>query len=237
MNKGKYIGLNQRVPFAVLDAAIDSYLRNEAIDKESIFRHMQEFTPGLNRASKAAKYVTQIITRQEKILKSLKTALAESDYSTLPFDDRRVLSICLISLTYPITYDLLTALAQGFKVQNQINKQFISEKVMTIYGSNRTVDVAIDALLPMIIELGTIRRDKVSIYSLSDKLITTNRFIAELVVFTDVKLSGSKSILIDDIAYKPWFSYFDLPAGTIERFGELLIKKDSAVGKGYLTIK
>ena len=44
----------------------------------------------------------------------------------------------------------LVALAAGFKVQNQINKAFINQKVAAIYGSNRTMDIALDALLPMI---------------------------------------------------------------------------------------
>jgi len=130
----------------------------------------------------------------------------------------------------------LVALAQGLKVQDQINKKFINEKVMSIYGSNRTVDVAIDALLPMIIELNTIKRDKVSLYSKASKLGVINKFISELVIFTDIKLSGSKSILIDDLSFKPWFSYFDISAINTEHFNHLISKKDSAVGKGYLTI-
>jgi len=121
-------------------------------------------------------------------------------------------------------------------VQSQINKKFISEKVMSIYGSNRTVDIAIDALLPMIIELNTIKRDKVSIYSIATKLMITNKFISELVVYTDIKLSGSKSLLIDELSYKPWYSYFDMSGVVPATFSILLSKKDSAVGKGYLTI-
>eukprot|EP01041_Mallomonas_annulata_P015474 gene15474-32706_t len=125
-------------------------------------------------------------------------------------DDRKALALCLISLTYPITYDLLISLAQGLKVQEQVNKKFISEKVMSIYGSNRTVDIAIDALLPMIIELNTIKRDKKSIYSIGSKLVISNKFIAEMIIYTDIKLSGSKSILVDELSHKPWFTYFEM---------------------------
>lgn len=235
-SKGKYIGLNQRIPFNVLDSAIHQYLENGVIDKDSIFERMQEFTSGSNRAKKATTYVLQILTRQKQILEQLKKALITVSYSALRIDDRKVLCLCLISLTYPICYDLLIALAQGFKVQSQINKKFISEKVMSIYGSNRTVDIAIDALIPIIIELNTIKRDKVSIYSMATKLIINNKFISELVVYTDIKLSGSKSLLIDELSYKPWYSYFDLSSSVSSTFSILLSKKDSAVGKGYLTI-
>jgi hypothetical protein len=130
----------------------------------------------------------------------------------------------------------LIALAQGFKVQSQINKKFISEKVMSIYGSNRTVDIAIDALLPMIIELNTIKRDKVSIYSLATKLSISNKFISELIVYTDIKLSNSKSILLNDLNFKPWFLYFAISAIADIKFKYLISKKDSAVGNGYITL-
>jgi len=235
-SKGKYIGLNQRIPFDVLDSAIYHYLEKGVIDKDFIFQRMQEFTSGANRANKATTYVVQILTRQKQFLEQLKKAITTTPYGALRSDDRKALCLCLISLTYPITYDLLISLSQGFKVQSQINKKFISEKVMSIYGSNRTVDIAIDALLPMIIELNTIKRDKVSIYSIATKLMITNRYVSELVVYTDIKLSGSKSLLIDELSYKPWYAYFVISLALVNEFNLLITKKDSAIGKGYLTI-
>lgn len=236
-SKGKYIGLNQRIPFDVLDSAIHFYLENGVVDKNYIFQRMQEFTSGTNRANKATSYVVQIMSRQAKLLDQLKKASANTPYSSLRLDDRKALCLCIISLTYPITYDLLIALSQGFKVQSRINKKFISEKVMSIYGSNRTVDIAIDALLPMIIELNTIKRDKVSIYSTAAKLIITNNFVSELIIYTDIKLSGSKSILIDELSFKPWYAYFEILVLTVDKSNLLISKKDSAVGKGYLTLR
>ena len=236
-SKGKYIGLNQRIPFEVLDAAIHFYLENGVIDKAYIFQRMQEFTSGTNRANKATIYVIQIVSRQISIIDQLKKSIKDIPYSSLRNDDRKALCLCLISLTYPITYDLLIALAQGFKVQTQINKTFISEKVKSVYGSNRTVDVAIDALLPMIIELNTIKRDKVSIYSLSTKLVIGSKFIVELIIYTDIKLSGSKSILTDEIGFKPWYTYFDTPVISPDGLNTLVSMKESAVGKGYLMIE
>jgi hypothetical protein len=235
-SKGKYIGLNQRIPFEVLDSAIHFYLENGVVDKNYVFQRMQEFTTGTNRANKATSYVVQILSRQSKLLEQLKKENSNTLYSSLRLEDRKALCVCFSSLTYPITYDLLIALSQGFKVQSQINKKFISEKVMSIYGSNRTVDIAIDALLPIIIELNTIKRDKVSIYSMGSKLVIVNKFVVELIIFTDIKLSGSKSILIDELSFKPWYGYFEISSSLVDKFNLLITKKDSAVGKGYLTL-
>jgi hypothetical protein len=235
-SKAKYIGLNQRIPFEVLDAGVNFYLTKGRIDKEYLLERIQEFTSGSNRANKATLYLLQILNRQQAILDYLNKHLREVPYSSLSRDDKRALGLCLISLTYPITYDLLIALAQGFKVQDQINKKFINEKLMSIYGSNRTVEVAIDALLPMIIELKTIKRDKMSIYSMCSNLEVKNKFITELIVYTDIKLSGSKSILVDDLNHKPWFSYFNTGRNYIAQFNSLIKRKESQVGKAYLTL-
>jgi len=235
-SKGKYIGLNQRIPLDVLDMSIHNYIVNGVIDRANILQHMLEYTCGINRARKATAYVVQILNRQERVISVLKSALKDTSYTSLKIDDRKAIALCLISLTYPITYDLLIALAQGYKVQDQINKKFINEKVMSIYGSNRTVDIAIDALLPMIIELNTIKRDKMSIYSLGAKLSITFKIVYEMIVYTDIKLSGSKSILMDDLAHRPWYSYFILIFADGSNFTKLITHKDSAVGKGYLTI-
>lgn len=235
-NTGKYIGLNQRIPFEVLDDAIHNYFINGIVDKKYVLQRMLEFTSGVNRANKATKYVVQILNRQLKILDIFKLSLNDAPYSTLKIDNRKALCLCLICLTYPITYDLLISLAAGFKVQNQINKKFISEKIMSLYGSNRTVDIAIDALIPMVIELNAIKRDKISLYSLSKKHNISNKFIAELVIYSDIKLSGSKSILMNDINYRPWYIYFDLSDITKLTSFQLLTKKESSVGSGYLTL-
>jgi hypothetical protein len=234
--KGKYIGINQRIPFEVLDSAISSYMENGEVDRTYVLQLMQEFTVGINRANKAAAYVLQILTRQQFLLDKLRKLLAGEPYYSLKVDDRKALNLCLISLTYPITYDLLVALSQGFKVQSLINKKFINEKVMSLYGSNRTVDIAIDALLPMIIELQTIKRERVSQYSIAQPLSISYPFVFELIIFSDILLSGSKTMLIDGLTHKPWYMYFDLSRFSNDNFRLLLKKKDSAVGNGYITI-
>lgn len=235
-SKGKYIGLNQRIPFDVLDEAIRSYFSKGVISRAEILASFLEHTTGLNRAQKGSKYVNLIITRQEQILLKLKRSLKSVPYESLRKDDRKAICLCLIALTFPITYDLLAALSQGLKVQNQINKKFINEKIMSIYGSNRTVDIAIDALIPMVIELNAIKRDKVSLYSFGRKLLISSKLVSELAVYTEIKLSGSKSILMDDLSHRPWFSYFDLSTLEPTQSGHLITRKDSTVGKGYLTI-
>lgn len=104
-----------------------------------------------------------------------------------------------------------------------------------MYGSNRSIYNAVDAVIPMIIELGAVERIKISLYSLSEKTVITHPVIKELIIFTDIKLSGSKSILVDDIQYRPWYMYFEINLSTQHTF-RLFKYSEGRIGKGYLTI-
>ncbi|MDX1908013.1 MAG: hypothetical protein SF053_13340 [Bacteroidia bacterium] len=234
--RGKYIGLNQRIPIEVLDVAIHGYLEKGFLDKEYIFQQVQKFTPGENRAHKVLKYITQIIVQQRYFLDMFRKIVVNTPYFSFNKENRKAFCLCMISLTYPIMYDTLIFLAQGLKVQNYISKKFINQKVMSIYGSNRTVDIAIDALIPMLIELGTINRFKVGIYTSGLTLTITDKFIYELVIYTDIKLSGSKSMLLEDMTSKPLYVYFDISSMSVDYFHFLIARQDSAPGISYLTI-
>ena len=104
-----------------------------------------------------------------------------------------------------------------------------------LYGSNRTLDIAIDALVPMIIELGTIERVKKSLYAKAPNNIITHPIITEMIIFADIKLSGSKSILVEDLQFRPWYMFFQINLGDMQNFS-LFKYTESGIGQGYLTI-
>lgn len=232
---GKYIGINQRVPFDVIDAALYRLLRDQTIDKNLVISHMKEFTKGENRALKAAQFTVQVLTKQSQCILHLKKSITAEVYIKLPSTDRKVIILSLVVLTYPIAYDLLISLATGFKVQSKINRKFINLKMAAIYGSNKSVGYALDALLQMVIELNTIERAKVGLYELAPKRIINYPAIIELIIYIDIKLSGSKSILVDDLLYRPWYIYFEVAIGK-KSFYTLFKYDESRIGQGYLTI-
>lgn len=157
-NKTKYIGINQRIPFVIIDSAVHQWLLSGEVDREAILA--------------------------------------------------------------------------GLKTQSQISKIFISARMASLYGTNRTVDIALDALIPMIIELGAIQRDKTSIYSAAHKSTLSTAFTIELVIYTDIRLSGSKSLMLDEIPFRPWISYFRFTQPDLSKLS-LLRFDDNGTGKGY----
>jgi hypothetical protein len=229
----KYIGINQRIPFEVFSSAITDYLNNNSVDEARILQHMKEFTKGENRANKAMRYIVNIINRNTEVIDKYRVSTIINGPLQL---ERKILTLCLICLTYPIAFELIQILAKGFKVQPTLNTQYIILKISAVYGSNRTVRIAIEALIPMLIEIGILKREKMGLYAIDNKLKVSSIFINELVIFTDIKSSGSKSILIEDLTFRPWYSFFELLNIKNVSSSKLLKFRESSVGKGYITI-
>lgn len=217
--------------------SIHNYIDDGIINKEYVLQHIKEFTTGENRALKSASHIIKILKRNEKLIRKFKDSLSDFTYSQISIFDRKAFSLCLFCLTYPIAYELLVAFAKGFKVQNLLNRQFILLKMGAIYGGNRSTFLAIDAIIPLLMEMDLLKREKIGIYTLSSKLISSNRFISELLVYVDIYLSDSKSILKDDLIHRPWYTYFEIPSQKFDNKSQLIKSTESAVGKGYLTIK
>lgn len=232
--KGKFIGINQRVPLKALNNGIIRLLDTNIISPEDIKHDILEYTRGKNRAEKASKYAFQILSRPA-ILPSIRSKFNSESYNLLPSSDQHALILCLTALTFPVIYDLLLFLGSSFKVQKQINRKSINLKMSSLYGSNRTLYIALDALIPMVIELGVIKRTKISIYEIMDNNVIMNPFISELLIYTDIKLSDSKTILVEDLQIRPWYMYF-LPKININNL-TILKHLESRLGGGYLAIK
>jgi len=97
--------------------------------------------------------------------------------------------------------------------------------------------IGVDETIPLFLDCGIITRQKIGIYAKGLTLKISNNFVSELIIYANIKLSGSKSILVDELNFKPWYSHFEIANRTNNNFNQLLSKKDSAVGKGYITIK
>lgn len=226
--------MESRVQYEVLEAAIYDYLSNGKLDKEKCLSHIKQFTKGENRAGKILKHINVLLAKNESIINKLSKQLDAGAFVQLSSEERKALVLCLFCNSFPITYDMLIGFAQAFKVQSIVSKEVIIHKIGSAYGSNRAMHIAVTEILPFLIECGIIERIKVGIYATGSKLTISNNLISELVIFTDVKLSGSKSILIDDLTFKPWYAFFDLSNVSPERFNDFLLYRDSAIGKGYL---
>lgn len=235
MDKAKYIGLNQKIQFDVLDSAVFYYLQNGQVQKEELRPHIRQFIKGENRIEKTASYVMLIFKRQDKVVKWLKSKLSAEDYMRWPTEDRYAITYCLVALTFPIAHEVLNMFASIFKVQDIINRESINQKMATKYGSNRSLFNALDSLIQMLMEQDKIERVKIGLYSIGN-IKPVQSFIAiELIIYTEIKLSNSKSILVDDIVSSKFCSFFKI-AYQKEMKMTLVKYSDGMIGGGYLGV-
>jgi len=231
----KYLGINQPIPYKVLDEVLYHYFNNNPLAKEGVIKLLKEYIHGENRLNKAYSHIILVFRKNDTIIIKLKSYMNTENYLNLSENDRICLAVCLIALTFPVTYDLLNILSSGFKVQKKINRNYIDQKMSSMYGSNRGIYNAVNAIMPMIVELGLIHRDKSGIYEFTTTKKIVNKILNEFFIYTDIKLSGSKSILLDDIEYRSWYLYFEPRFRITEKYS-FVKSVESRIGLGYLTI-
>ncbi len=231
----KYIGINQRVPFSLLDESLKRFLASGELDRSELMEEILTEMKGHNRAEKATQYAWQILTRPKAFIRFILKNISPAVYSKLPQHDRKAISLCLVANTYPITYDLLSTVAKVLKVQDQVSRAFINQKMAALYGSNRTLDIAIDALMTMLVELGALSRVKIGFYTRGERPRITNKAVSELYIATDIRLSGSKSIVLDEINHRSWFYFYRVDLNEKAPVG-LLKFTEGRIGRGYLSL-
>ena len=234
-SKGKYIGISNRIPLVVLEYAVSDYISTGQVNAAAYLKYIQEFTKGENRAKKTLSHLVAIINKNSSLINQLAKQI-KGDFLSLSENDRRAVMISLYALTFPIAYDILLAFSVGFKVQEVISKRVVLEKMGALYGSNRSMHIGVDETIPLFLDCGIITRQKIGIYAKGLPFKITNNFVSELIIYSNIKLSGSKSILVDELNFKPWYSYFDFSVLYDIKFKILISEKESSMGKGYLTI-
>ncbi len=223
----KTIGINQYIPLAVLDTGIVRILEKGSIDREEIYAHMIQHTSGENRAKKATGYAASILSKTSILLTRLPEICTVDSWVKLSQNDRYAFIICLVSLRYPILYDMVCLLGTQFKIQTSVNRAFINQKMSLIYGSNRTFMVGIDAIVPMIIESGIVIRLKTGIYGKNEAFSLCHQFIKESWIKTDCILSNIKQISMDEVKFRPWMSFFDVTAINMKKSSLLSVQLDA----------
>jgi len=234
MKNNRYIGINKRIPLKTLDAAFGYYYNSSVYDKELVMKHIKEHTTGENRAKKSLYNIRKILISNESIINKYRTHTKSDNYFDLNINDRKILMLCLFCLTYPIAYKILVTFSKGFKVQEVLNKTYLKEKICAIYGGNRSVHIAIDEVMPLLIEMNLFKKPKNGLFRKHLNMQSKSEFLRELVVYTDIFLSGSKTILVEDIKFNPFFNYFSLKPEP--QYQHLVTKISGSLGQGYLKI-
>ncbi len=230
----KYLGINQPVPVYVLEHFIADLLDGRGLDNRKIEDLLKGYIKGENRRKKALSHMRLILEKNGSLIEKIRDRISGSRFMDSPENDGKILMICLLANTFPIFYESMSMLASIFKVQHKINTASIITKLASGYGSNRGVYNAMNAVIPMLVEFGFITRIKPGVFEKRSKFRTLSPFLGELCVYTDIRLSRSRTILFQDIRHRPWYDFFELKLDP-KQF-ELVKHSELKSGYGYLEV-
>ena len=228
------IGINQRIPIAVLDNALTYILRGDLQLRAEINRDLSEHIEGQNRLGKAAQLVNRIVLSTDTAKQFARHFDLET-YMHLSEGDKKALILALLGSAFPFVFDIATDLATILQAQPLVNAKYLQEKISAKYGSNRATFIGFYAVIPMFLELGIIKRPKNGLYEKSDKYPVYTPIIKELYIQTQLLATQSKSILLNQVSDSPWFFYFDFGVLDIERLRFLNYAESGYSGRGVLS--
>lgn len=209
-DKPRYIGINQRVPIRILDHFIATYLATGEVDRTLLKLEMAGVYKGKNRSSKAAMYARKILTYNTVSLQFIRDTISVERYNNLSAPDKAALIFSLIAEAYPIFHDVIEIMAKVYRVQKVVSRKYVFQKISSLYGSNRTLVNALDAIFPMLFDIGFLIREKPGVYRAVAGLELQDEKICELYVACGIRLSGGKHISLEDFEYRDWH-YFLKP--------------------------
>jgi hypothetical protein len=172
----------------------------------------------------------------EDSLTFIRESIGSERFNKLKKADRSALILALIAEAYPIFADIIVILSKVFRVQELVSRGYIAQKIRDLYGSNKTLDIALDAAFPMLIDIGVITREKIGLYRGVPGVDISDEKVSELFVASGIRLSGGKHISLEEFEYRDWHFFFK-PKMPPYKDQSLLIVKATGSKQGYVEYK
>lgn len=201
--KNKSIGINQRIPLDALHASLDAYL-DDIYSYDYVLEQLQLEFKGENRLRKAVRIINKIISKNPEIdfinqnREEIKNALQKQN-------DRNIILISLLNISYPFSFSVLNAFGRYFKVQNIVNTEIIKKNVSSVYGGNRATENGIYSVIPMLLEARFFERVKKGLYEF-DTSIVTSYDITEQLFYKSFKVNSLQDLETNKFS-EPYFIF------------------------------
>lgn len=198
------IGINQRIPLHILETALICYLK-DAYSEDYIREQMASEYTGENRIKKGISFISKVICRSPLLHEFMDRK--EEILNAMKYEkDKNVILIALLCASYPFAYDILNAMGRYFQVQEFVNSELIKKTICNKYGSNRSAQNGLYAVLPTFIEGGFFLRPKIGIYQSIEKIqlksqITWDIYCKAYIINNPLALIG------EEVFYEPYFGF------------------------------
>lgn len=158
------IGIEKRVQLSVLEQALRAALDGTASPAYFMELALSGCT-GQNRAKKTVALLNRLTVKSR--LYPYLTRHSETVLNMLRSNyDKPLLFAAMMCASYSLFYDTVSILGKYFHVQGEVSRAFLLHKLSEKYGGNRTLEVAFDCVMPMLIDAGLVGRDVPGVYTL-----------------------------------------------------------------------
>jgi hypothetical protein len=204
---GRFIGINQRISLQTLDELVTNLFQTKEIDKEFIKEKLASDFVGENRLRKAYSIFSKLLNQSLSLI--IKKNLLESEvFNKLSNQEKHSIYLCIISLCYPIVFDIIESIYSNFKIESNCKSIIVLDKLKSLYGSNRSTENAFYSILRFFEEIQIITKTRPGLYLPANTLIINNQFTIDFSIYTFLLNKKSKSISMSELSVQPWFSIF-----------------------------
>lgn len=158
------IGIEKRVSLPILELALRAVLDGSASSDYFMELALAGCT-GPNRAKKSVALLNRL-TIKSKLLPYIEQYPEQVNNMLRSSMDKPLLFSAMMCSAYTLFYDTVALLGKYFHVQETVSRSFLLQKLSEKYGSNRTLDVAFDCVMPMLIETGIVKRSELGVYAM-----------------------------------------------------------------------
>lgn len=158
------IGIQQAVTMQAFEQMVSSVLCGD-YSLQYAEQLARLSTKGEARVKKIRTVINRLATGNP-LLPYMKAHQAEVEVAMKNTNDKKVLFAAVVCASYPFAYQTLCVIGKYLHVQDEVTTGLIKGKLSEVYGSVRTLEIALIAVLPMFVEAGLLVRKKVGVYTI-----------------------------------------------------------------------
>lgn len=202
----KKIGaIQQGVPSAELEMALTAWLDGD-FTQSYCMEIASRLSTGLARQKKIATTINALMLRNP-LMEYLKTRKDEVRSILREQRNRPLLFTAITCSAFCFAYDVASTMGKYYHAEDTLAKGFIREKISQLYGSNRTVDIALKAVIPMLVSFGMVEMKESGVYTI--KKHEKYSEIALAVYKQSFLLNNPTYSDKDDIMSNPYFEFIN----------------------------
>lgn len=158
------IGIQQAVTMVTFEQMLSSVLNGDYT-----LQYAEELARLSTKGEARVKKIRTVINRLATgnlLLPYMNEHKHEVEMAMKNSNDMKLVYMAVVCATYPFAFHALSIIGKYLHVQDEITTGLVKAKLSEIYGSVRTLEIGLLAIMPMLIEAEFIDRKKIGVYSL-----------------------------------------------------------------------